>query len=150
MAQLFDIREAVLDDAGNLVQLLHDFGHPATEANLRQRLMALDEDGVSCTWVAERARGELVGLAAAYLTRSVVFDTPTAQLTALVTAADARGTGVGSALCVTFERWAVLRGAGAAVLTSAHERRVAHTFYEHRGYDSSGLRFSKLLKSNGS
>ena len=46
MAQLFNVREAAPDDAGGLVQLLQEFGHPATEDTLRQRLNALEDEGL--------------------------------------------------------------------------------------------------------
>ncbi|ASU58590.1 GNAT family N-acetyltransferase [Nocardiopsis dassonvillei] len=132
-------------DADGLVPLYTALSHPATAAQIRSRLERLAGDPTYELWVAEAAAGELLGFAAGHLLFPVEDDTPAAQLIALVTAEEARGKGVGTALCAAFETWAVERGAARAVLNSSTGRTGAHAFYTRRGYTASGVRFSKPL-----
>jgi len=48
-------------------------------------------------------------------------------------------------LCNEFETWARSKSARRALMNSGEQRRETHTFYEHRGYTSTGLRFNKTL-----
>lgn len=72
-------------------------------------------------------------------------DNPAAQLIALVIAPRHQRAGAGTALVYEFETWARSNGARRALVNSGEQRRETHTFYEHRGYTSTGLRFNKTL-----
>lgn len=132
-------------DTDKLLPLFADLSHPATAPRLRARLERLTGDPTYEVWVIEIATGELVGFAAGHLLFPVEDDVPAAQLIALVTAEDARGQGVGTALCAAFEQWAVEQGATRALLNSSTTRTQAHAFYTRRGYTASGVRFTKSL-----
>lgn len=129
-----------------LLPLFDALSHPATIAQLEVRLARLLSDSTYKAWVAADQAGVLVGFAAGHLVLPVEDDTPAAQLIALVSAPTARGQGVGTTLCATFQRWAVQNGATRAILTSGAERADAHAFYERRGYAASGTRFSKTFE----
>ncbi|WP_444964061.1 GNAT family N-acetyltransferase [Nocardiopsis sp. M1B1] len=139
------VRTVRTADADGLVPLYAALSHPATAAQVRSRLERLAGDPTYGFWVGEVVSGELLGFAAGHLLFPVEDDTPAAQLIALVTAGDARGRGVGTALCAAFEAWAVERGAARAMLNSSTGRAEAHAFYTRRGYTASGVRFSKSL-----
>jgi GNAT superfamily N-acetyltransferase len=72
-------------------------------------------------------------------------DAPLAYLTALVVLDSARGKGIGSMLLQRAEEWAKHKGAHRIALSSAMHRGETHAYYDHRGYERSGLRFSKEL-----
>ncbi|APC35686.1 GNAT family N-acetyltransferase [Nocardiopsis dassonvillei] len=139
------IRTVRASDADGLVPLYAALSHPSTAAQVRGRLERLTGDPTYGFWVGEAASGELLGFAAGHLLFPVEDDTPAAQLIALVTAEDARGRGLGTALCAAFEAWAVERGAARTMLNSSARRTEAHAFYTRRGYTASGVRFSKPL-----
>jgi GNAT superfamily N-acetyltransferase len=86
-----------------------------------------------------------VGFAAGHLVHPIEEDDPAAQLIALVIAPRHERTGAGTALVDEFEGWARSNGARRALVNSGEQRRETHTFYEHRGYTSTGLRFNKTL-----
>jgi GNAT superfamily N-acetyltransferase len=72
-------------------------------------------------------------------------DAPLAWLTALVVLDSARGRGIGAMLLERAELWAAQKGANKISLSSAMHRTETHSYYENRGYDRSGLRFTKKL-----
>ena len=74
-----------------------------------------------------------MGFAAGHLVHPIEDDRPAAQLIALVSSTEARGTGVGTALCRTFEDWALTHGAQRAVVNSGNHRQSAHDFYQRHG-----------------
>ncbi len=138
------VRMARAEDAGGLGSLFQDLGYPASQPQLLQRLTRLIEDNTYAAWVG-LIDDSPIGFAAGHLIFPVEDDAPAAQLIALVTAHDARGSGVGSALCREFEYWAISRGATRAVVNSGMHRADAHNFYESQGYIRSGVRFGKRL-----
>ncbi|WP_150251548.1 GNAT family N-acetyltransferase [Nocardiopsis deserti] len=138
-------RTVRFSDADGLVPLYAALSHPSTATQVRSRLERLAGDPTYGFWVGEAASGELLGFAAGHLLFPVEDDAPAGQLIALVTAEDARGRGVGTALCAVFEAWAVERGATRTMLNSSTRRTEAHAFYMRRGYTASGVRFSKPM-----
>ncbi|MDA2806771.1 GNAT family N-acetyltransferase [Nocardiopsis suaedae] len=132
-------------DAESLVPLFAALSHPATPAQLRSRLERLAGDPAYEAWGVESETAQLVGFAAGHLLFPIEDDVPAAQLIALVAAGNARGRGVGTALCTAFEQWARGQGAARALLNSSSTRGGAHAFYTRRGYTASGVRFTKPL-----
>ncbi len=70
------------------------------------------------------------------------------RVLALVTGKDFRNKGVGKALMMEAEKWATEIDAYMIVLTSGlrDERKTAHAFYQHIGYEIKSSGFVKRLK----
>lgn len=138
------IRTVELQDSAALDDLFVALGYPATQSAIRQRLTRLRSDPTYAAWVAVQDES-IVGFAAGHIVHPIEEDHPAAQLIALVIAPRHERTGAGTALVYEFETWARSNGARQALVNSGEQRRGAHTFYEHRGYTSTGLRFNKTL-----
>ena len=139
------IRSAAPADAPALSRLLGQLGHPADAADIPQRIEKLHARPGTTVLVAEDQNGEVIGLVTVHLFPSIHASEPVAWLTTLVVEERARGRGVGSALVVRAEEWAISGGAGRISLTSALHRKAAHQFYMARDYEHTGVRLSKLL-----
>ena len=124
-----DIRPATPDDAGVVADLLTALGYPATAAQARERLSALDAS--DCVLVTEG------GLIALHRVPRVAEGSPLGRITALAVAPERRGKGVGRALLSAAED--VARSWGCAVLEVSSgrrpEREAAHAFYRATGFD---------------
>lgn len=147
MSSQLSVRTGQLADADQLVSLFAALSHPTTATQVRSRLERLVGDPTYELWVIEATAGELLGFAAGHLLFPVEDDAPAAQLIALVTAEEARGQGIGTTLCATFEQWATTKGATRVLLNSGNKRTKTHAFYTRRGYTASGTRFTKSLQS---
>ncbi|WP_083917885.1 GNAT family N-acetyltransferase [Nocardiopsis xinjiangensis] len=145
MSPQLSVRTGNPTDADQLVPLFAALSHPATATQVRNRLERLAGDPTYELWVIEATTGGLIGFAAGHLLFPVEEDAPAAQLIALVSAEEARGQGVGTALCTMFEQWAIAKGAVRAQLNSGAKRTEAHAFYTRRDYTASGTRFTKSL-----
>jgi GNAT superfamily N-acetyltransferase len=128
-------------DAAALAGLLDELGHPATAAEVAERLAELarrDPDGLAL--VAE-SEGRTVGFVAAHLTPMLHRPRPVGRVTTLVVAPDHQRRGVGRLLLETAVTWCRARGATRIELTTGDARAEAHAFYEHRGWRREGLRY---------
>ena len=140
------IRDANPDDAGSIARLLEQLGYPSTSKEVSARLLRLTDLGSAIVHVAE-VRGQPVGVITCHVFPSIHATTPTAWLTTLVIDRDFAGQGIGTALTGSAESWARSRGASRIVVTSGNHRAGAHAFYEHLGYERTGVRLAKLLSS---
>jgi GNAT superfamily N-acetyltransferase len=138
-----ELREPRATDVEVMPRLLDQLGHPSSAEQIRARLARMMDGTDSLVLVAERD-GRVVGLAAADLTLQLERD-PSCRLTALVVDETERRGGVGRVLTAAVEHWAREQGAFRVELTSAHERTVAHAFYESVGYREQSKRFVKVL-----
>jgi GNAT superfamily N-acetyltransferase len=132
-------------DAPALAALVTQLGYPAPAEVMPDRLEKLLNSADSTVLVAEDAHGAVVGLMTARVFPVIHLDAPMAWLTALVVLESARGRGVGSLLLDRAENWAIQKGAHKISLTSAMHRTETHVYYDNRGYERSGLRFTKKL-----
>ena len=135
------IRAARLGDADAVSSLLAELGYPATPAAVAQRLERV-ETGVL---VAE-ADGRVVGLASFHVIPHIELDQPTARLTSLVVAEDARRNRIGRALVERVEQEARTQGCGRLELMSGDARTDAHAFYRRPGFADVSRRFVKELE----
>jgi GNAT superfamily N-acetyltransferase len=139
------IRPATPSDAAVLSGLLGQLGYPASESDIPARLKALEDFPRAAAFVAADGYGEVVGLVTAHVFPSIHDNGPVAWLTTLVVLEDVRGAGIGSALVRHVEQWAERNGAKRLSVSSGLQRTATHEFYQKRGYENTGLRFSKHL-----
>ena len=143
------IRRATPSDAAVLSGLLGQLGYPASESDIPARLKALEDFPRAAAFVAADGYGEVVGLVTAHVFPSIHDNGPVAWLTTLVVLEDVRGAGIGSALVRHVEQWAERNGAKRLSVSSGLQRKATHEFYQKRGYENTGLRFSKHLVDAG-
>jgi GNAT superfamily N-acetyltransferase len=132
-------------DAPALSALVAQLGYPAPAEVIPERLENLSRSSDTIILVAEDADGAVVGLMTARVFRVIHLDAPLAWLTALVVLDTARDKGIGSMLLDRAEQWAMQKGAQKISLSSAMHRTETHHYYDNRGYERSGLRFTKKL-----
>jgi GNAT superfamily N-acetyltransferase len=138
------IRDAVIDDAATIGELITELGYPTTSEAMRERLTMILADPKYATFVADLG-GNVVGVAGATLDRYYEKDGLYSRLAVLSVSSTARGLGLGGQLVQAVERWAASKGAREVFVNSAFHRTEAHGFYERRGYSRTGFRFVKPL-----
>jgi len=120
-------------DAEAIARLSAELGYPATRGDITARLAILGADPMQCLRVAESVDGTVVGWV--HAAHQVVLESgPRCELLGLVTAAEARGTGIGRALVEAVEAWARGRALPLVSLRCNIVRGATHGFYEHLGY----------------
>jgi GNAT superfamily N-acetyltransferase len=127
-----------------MASLLTQLGYPSSAVVIPNRLEAIEREG-GIAFVACSADDRILGLASASRHATLHAGAQVAYITALVTAEDARGQGVGRSLVATIEQWAREAGCTRLSVTSAEHRAGAHAFYPRCGMPYNGRRFSKLL-----
>jgi GNAT superfamily N-acetyltransferase len=139
------IRPAAPGDAAPLGRLLEQLGYPTDAADIPGRIERLHARPGTMVLVAEDEHGDVVGVVTVHLFQSIHSAEPAAWLTSLVVEEKARGQGVGSALVLRAEEWAIQHGALRLSLTSALHREQAHEFYKTRDYEHTGVRLTKVF-----
>ena len=139
------VRQATLDDCADLAALLGQLGYPSTPEACGERLGKLETSPDARAFVLEHD-GRIVGLATGHVFQSIHADAPVAWLTTLVVDIDHRGRRLGGVLLHAVEEWARSRGAVRMSVSSGKHRVDAHRFYEHNGFEQSGLRLTKSLR----
>lgn len=140
------IRAPTPRDADAMAELLGVLGYPATAAEVRERLARLDEFETATIIVAE-VDGRAVGIVTGHVFPSIHANATVALLTTLVVSDRHQNRGIGAQLTVAIEDWARRQGAVRVSLTSGMQRHEAHAFYEHLGYERTGLRLTKVLNT---
>jgi len=138
------VRRATHTDAASIALLLGQLGYPSSADVIPTRLVAIEREG-GVAFVASSAEDRILGLATASRHATLHAGAQVAYITALVTADDARGQGVGRSLVTAIEQWARENGCTRLSVTSAEHRAGAHEFYPRIGMPYNGRRFSKLL-----
>lgn len=138
------VRPVTAPDAPAIAELLGQLGYPATADEVLDRLERLRALGAATTYVAE-ADGQIVGVVTAHVFPSIHSTPIVAWLTTLVVRDGFHNMGVGRQLAAVVEDWARDRGAIRISVTSGKQRDAAHAFYEHIGYERTGVRLTKLL-----
>lgn len=136
------IRAALAADAPALSGLVAQLGYPAPAEVIPDRLTNMARSDDNIVLVAED-EGTVVGVMTARVMWVIHHDAPLAYLTALIVLDSARGKGIGSMLLQRAESWAKHKGAHKISLSSAMHRGDTHAYYDNRGYERSGLRFTK-------
>lgn len=134
------------DDAVEVVPLLEVLGYPSTVAQCRDRLERTLSQPDCAAWCVRA--DAIVGVAAGRRHWALQVDDPVAELIALAVAPSHSCRGVGRVLLDAFETWAAHHGCRRLKVTSGSHRADAHAFYEHCGYELSGVRFHKYVAAS--
>jgi GNAT superfamily N-acetyltransferase len=128
------IRPARPDDAPELAALAGELGYPSTAAELARRLAPLLADPAQAVLVAVDDADRAVGWTHVVVRRQLDSD-DWVEVAGLVVTEGQRGAGVGAALLVAAERWAVAHSLPLVQLRSNVIRERAHRFYRRQGYE---------------
>jgi len=128
------IRRAKSGDAPRLAELAGQLGYPATAAQLRQRLRAIQPTSQNAVFVAEAAKGGVIGWL--HVSKEPLLESEIrAEVNGLVVAEEQRSLGAGARLLEAAEDWARQHGCKSMSVRSNVIRERAHKFYERNGYE---------------
>ena len=127
-----EIRRAQIGDAAEMTRLSAQLGYPALRAEMTRRLAALLPDGRHHIAVAASG-ARLLGWVHVEHGLSLAGG-DRAELRSLVVDSSARRGGLGRALVVAAETWAISRGLSSVSVPSNTAREHSHPFYEALGY----------------
>jgi ribosomal protein S18 acetylase RimI-like enzyme len=144
--RLFDlaIRDAEMDDAAALAQLMCELGYETTKSEMQMRLERIATDERYRTFVAMH-NGKVCGMIGTLTNLSYEHNTPGGRILALAILSAMRRRGIGRALVATAEKDFTQRGIRRVALDTRLTREDAHKFYESLGYERNGWRFVKEL-----
>ena len=138
------VRPARPADAGAIAELLGQLGYPTTAQEVLGRLAGFRDLSSDIALVAE-TDGLVTGVGTGHLFHSIHSTPLVAWLTTLVVRDNCQHSGIGRQLALALEDWARSHGAVRISVTSGKHREGAHAFYEHLGYERTGLRLTKPL-----
>ena len=138
------IRDAQLDDADAVAQLLGQLGYPTSAAAVADRVIRFTASGADRCVVAVSDDG-VVGMATLHASLTIADDGLVAKLSAIVVDERYRQYGIGAALVSELEGSAHARGCSLMFLTTAGSRGEAHAFYRRVGFEETGRRFAMRL-----
>ena len=141
------IRDAELNDAAELANLMCQLGYPTTAPEMETRLKAILASAAYKTLVAI-VDDRICGMIGTFAHSTYEHDDPSGRIISLVTSNTARRHGIGRALIVAVERDFARRGIRRVALDMRLTREDAHRFYEALGYERNGWRFVKQLPAS--
>jgi GNAT superfamily N-acetyltransferase len=145
----FIIRQATDSDVPDLALLMTELGYPTSTADMQSRFTALLAQPDYTTWVADY-NNQVVGMIG--LLRNIYYEKNGIYIRvgALVVYKQYRKLGLGKALLQKAIDWAVECGASQVLLNSGNreERRDAHAFYQHLGFEPKTTGFVKTISAN--
>jgi GNAT superfamily N-acetyltransferase len=142
------IRQATEADVPALALLMDELGYPTTAAEMQTRYKAFSAHPDYATWVAV-CNKQVVGMTG--LLKNIYFEKNGIYIRvgALVVNKEYRKMGLGRALLQKAIDWAIELGAHQVLLNSGNreERRDAHAFYQHLGFEPKTTGFVKTINS---
>jgi GNAT superfamily N-acetyltransferase len=125
------LRDARLDDAAALADLLTQLGYPSQPEQVLARLTALlpADQGL----LLAEVNGAVVGMVHVNRWANLVVD-DTAEIVAFVVGDGWRSQGIGHALLEAAEEWAKQRGCSTLQVRTNIVRQRAHQFYFQNGF----------------
>jgi len=140
------IRQATADDVPALALLMNELGYPTTVAEMKERYNLLQGHPDYATWIAvcnNQVAGMIGLLRNIYYEKNGIY----IRVGALVVHATYRKLGLGKALLQKATDWAIELGASHILLNSGNreERKEAHPFYQHLGFEPKTTGFIKTL-----
>lgn len=139
------IRPAGMADASALASLMEQLGYPTGALEMEARLTGILPHSDYHTLVAE-LDSHIVGMIGVHLGHYYEKNGVYGQIVALVVEQEHQGQHIGSSLVVEGERWLKTRGVQTVIVNSGTYRQAAHRFYEHLGYQATGVRFVKTFE----
>lgn len=134
------IREAVAQDAGELIQLFRMLTNDSKVDVLPERLEEVKNRSDSFVFVAE-LNGSLAGTAQLTLCPDVMYRfQPYAIVENIFVREAMRRQGVGKALMAEVEKLCLARDCSKIMLLSSTRREAAHRFFESLGYEGDSKR----------
>ena len=142
------IRQATEADVPALALLMTELGYPTTETEMQMRYKAFSSHADYMTWVAvynNLAVGMIGLLRNIYFEKNGIY----IRVGALVVNKEYRKLGLGKALLQKSIDWAIELGAQQVLLNSGNreERRDAHAFYQHLGFEPKTTGFVKTISA---
>jgi GNAT superfamily N-acetyltransferase len=127
-------RRAKITDAPRLAELCGQLGYPATTAQIRLRLRAIQPASQNAVFVAESPGEGVVGWL--HVSKEPLLECDLrAEVNGLVVAENHRSLGAGARLIEAAEAWARKHGCKGMSVRSNVIRERAHKFYERNGYE---------------
>ena len=140
------IRLATDADVPALALLMNELGYSTTEAEMQSRYDLLRSHADYATWVAV-CNNQVAGMIG--LLRNIYYEKNGLYIRvgALVIHKEFRKMGLGKALLQKATDWAIELGASQVILNSGNreERKDAHIFYEHLGFEPRTIGFVKTV-----
>jgi predicted N-acetyltransferase YhbS len=133
------LRPASLSDASAIARLMEQLGYPPETQEMEERLTGLLSQSDYLTLVAERNR-HIVGMIGLHVGHFYEKNGVYGRIVALVVEQALQGQHIGSSLVAEGERWLKTRGVRTIIVNSGTHRQAAHRFYEHLGYQATGIR----------
>lgn len=142
MSEKAFIREARMEDAGDLARLSAQLGYPCRDREVETRLARREgrDDG---TVLVVEEEGRVLAWASLEVVDRFYIET-FAELTGLVVDEARRRQGLGELLIEAAERWTRARGLDTLRLKTNVVRREAHLFYERLGFEKVKEQFTYL------
>jgi predicted N-acetyltransferase YhbS len=137
------IRDAKPADAGALAALIAALGYEVTEAEIGERLIALDAAAPKS--LVAVLDGAVIGCLTLSIMRVLHRPKPVGRISMLVVDENRRGAGIGARLVAAAEERLRALGCGLIEVTSNVRRERAHAFYERLGYERTSYRFARTL-----
>lgn len=142
------IRQATKADVPALALLMNELGYPTTETEMQTRYNDFSSHADYATWVAvcnNQVAGMIGLLKNYYFEKNGIY----IRVGALVVYKEYRKMGLGRALLQKAIDWAIELGAQQVLLNSGNreERRDAHAFYQHLGFEPKTTGFVKTINS---
>jgi GNAT superfamily N-acetyltransferase len=141
-----EVRDAKPKDAPALVPLIKLLGHEVDEKGVRRRIASLGREGLAP--LVATLGNDLVGLCGISRMVTIHRDQPVGRITILVLAEGHRRHGIGRLLTEAAEEHLGQLGCGMVEVTSNDSLTAAHGFYRHMGYERTGMRFAKVLRTS--
>jgi len=133
---MFSIRRATEADADAIAQLSATLGYATPPDQMRRRLAAILTLDADLVIVAVDSTGAVIGWLQGHAA-AIIESGFRVEITGLIVSPQRRRSGIGRALVVEAERWAITKGASVIVVRSNVQRLESHAFYPALGYTPS-------------
>jgi GNAT superfamily N-acetyltransferase len=132
MPNVVHIRKAITNDASCIARLCGELGYPASDEEIRGRIIELSMLPTHVVLVAEVER-LVLGWASGEV-RVLIESGRRAEITGLVVSSSVRRRGIGRRFVTELETWAKEHDCGVIMVRSNIARSESHPFYEQLGY----------------
>ncbi|MFZ7103070.1 MAG: GNAT family N-acetyltransferase [Peptococcaceae bacterium] len=138
------IREAVLEDVQDVVELALDMGYEITKEGIMPVLKHHIDNPDYYLLIADDA-GRVVGMVGFNIKYYLHREKPVLYVGSMVVREALRGKGIGRKLMEKVEEIARRRNSNSIQLNSNKRRKAAHQFYEKLGFSEISLKFEKKI-----